>query len=54
MNIPWIAAGPAVRAGHSIRRQVSIKDTAPTLTRILGIDAHPAWEGLVVDEIFHE
>lgn len=52
MHIPWIAAGPTVRADYVIQETVSIVDTAPTLAHILGIDPHPTWEGKIVDEIF--
>lgn len=52
MTIPWLAAGPNVRAGHQIQAAVSLLDTAPTLARMLGLKASSQWEGLCVDEIF--
>lgn len=52
MTIPWIAAGPTIRAGHAISEPVSIIDTIPTIARIMGIPHHLAWEGKPVDEIF--
>ena len=52
MTIPWIAAGPTVRASHTIQSDVSLLDTAPTLARMLGLKANSQWEGRCVDEIF--
>ncbi len=45
MLIPWIAAGPGIRAGRSIDAPVSLSDTAPTIARLLGIQPHREWEG---------
>jgi predicted AlkP superfamily pyrophosphatase or phosphodiesterase len=52
MIIPWMAAGPGIKAGHTIQAPVSLLDTAPTVARLLGIPAHPEWEGKAIDEIF--
>ena len=52
MTIPWLVAGPGIRAGHSITSPVSLLDTAPTLARLLGIAPHRDWEGRCVEEIF--
>lgn len=52
MTIPWLAAGPGLKAGYEITSPVSLLDTAPTMARVLGIPAHSQWEGKVVDEIF--
>jgi predicted AlkP superfamily pyrophosphatase or phosphodiesterase len=52
MTIPWVVAGPGVRAGYTIPNAVSLLDTAPTLARLLGITPHPQWEGRCVEEIF--
>ena len=52
MNIPWIAVGPTIRAGHTIQNPISIVDTVPTIARIMGIPHHLAWEGIPVNEIF--
>jgi predicted AlkP superfamily pyrophosphatase or phosphodiesterase len=52
MTIPWIVAGPGVRAGHAIAAPVSLLDTAPTVARLLGVAAPPAWEGRAPAEIF--
>jgi predicted AlkP superfamily pyrophosphatase or phosphodiesterase len=54
MTIPWMAAGPGIRAGHSIAAPVSLLDTAPTIARLLGIAPHREWEGRAVEEIFVE
>ena len=52
MTIPWLVAGPGIRAGHPIEAPVSLLDTAPTLARLLGIAPHQEWEGRCVEEIF--
>ncbi|NWG19660.1 MAG: alkaline phosphatase family protein [Chloroflexi bacterium] len=52
MTIPWIAAGPAIRRGHTISAPIGLLDTAPILARALEVAAHPAWEGRVVEEIY--
>lgn len=51
MAIPWVVAGPGVRAGHSIAAPVSLLDTAPTVARLLGVPAPAAWEGRCPEEI---
>lgn len=52
MLVPWIAYGPGIRKGATIDAPVSLMDTAPTITHLLGLQAHPVWEGRCVDEIF--
>ena len=52
LTIPWMAAGPTIRPGHTIAAPVSLLDTAPTLARLLGIAPHHEWEGRSVEEIF--
>jgi arylsulfatase A-like enzyme len=52
MTIPWLVAGPGIRAGHAIAAPVSLLDTAPTLARLIGFEPHREWEGRCVDEIF--
>jgi predicted AlkP superfamily pyrophosphatase or phosphodiesterase len=52
MIIPWMAAGPGIKAGYAIQAPVSLLDTAPTAARILGLTPHEQWEGKVVEEIF--
>lgn len=51
MTIPWVAAGPGVRAGHPIAAPVSLLDTAPAVARLLGVAAPAAWGGRFPDEI---
>jgi predicted AlkP superfamily pyrophosphatase or phosphodiesterase len=51
MTIPWIAAGPGIRGGHTLRAPVSLLDTAPTIVRMLGIAPPTEWEGHVIAEI---
>lgn len=52
MTIPWIAAGPGIKAGYSIERSVSLLDTAPTIAHMLGVAPPATWEGRAVEEIF--
>jgi predicted AlkP superfamily pyrophosphatase or phosphodiesterase len=53
MTIPWMVAGPAIRRNYEIEGAVSLLDTAPTLSRLLGITPHRDWEGRCVEEIFN-
>jgi predicted AlkP superfamily pyrophosphatase or phosphodiesterase len=52
MTIPWIAAGPGLRAGHALQGPVSLLDTAPTLAKLMGVPPAADWEGKVVAEAF--
>ncbi|MBM4425400.1 MAG: hypothetical protein FJ030_18820 [Chloroflexi bacterium] len=52
MIIPWMIAGPRIKAGHTIESPVSLLDTAPTIAHILGLTPHQHWEGRVIEEIF--
>ena len=52
MTIPWLLAGPGIRAGYALTKPVSLLDTAPTLAHILGVPPHPHWEGRCVAEAF--
>ena len=45
MTIPVCAFGPAFREGYEFERAVSIKDVAPTVTKLLGVRAPREWEG---------
>ena len=49
MNIPVIITGGPFRAGEKLDN-VSIKDIAPTVTALLGVEAAPEWEGKVLYE----
>jgi predicted AlkP superfamily pyrophosphatase or phosphodiesterase len=52
MLIPWMAFGPTIKKGYTIQSEITLLDTAPTLARIMGIQAHADWEGRSADEIF--
>ncbi len=45
MNIPWILNGPGVKQNYTIQAPVSIRDTAATITHILGLQRPESWEG---------
>jgi predicted AlkP superfamily pyrophosphatase or phosphodiesterase len=52
MTIPWMVRAPGVKAGYTIRRPVSLLDTAPNLAHFLDLRPHAQWEGSVVEEMF--
>ena len=52
MTIPWLLAGPGIRAGHALQTPVSLLDSAPTLARLLNVKPDAQWEGNVIDEAF--
>lgn len=52
MTIPWMALGPNIKKGYTIQSQVSLLDTAPTITKVLDLKSHHEWEGKCIDEIF--
>lgn len=53
MTIPWIAAGPGVKAGYEIKRPVSLIDTPATVMQALGLsDYYVEWSSRSVEEIF--
>jgi predicted AlkP superfamily pyrophosphatase or phosphodiesterase len=53
MTIPWIAAGPGIKAGYEIKQQASIMDTGATALRALGItDYYLEWKSQTIKEIF--
>ena len=52
MTTPLFLLGPSVRAGHEIAASVSILDVAPTLARVLGLEAPAEWQGRCLDEAF--
>lgn len=54
MRIPWMLAGPGVRAGHVLTTPVSLLDTAPTLLHLFGIAPPAEWQGRCVHDAFHE
>jgi len=53
MTIPWIAAGPGIKAGHEITQPVSLMDTPATVMQAFGIsDYYVEWQSRSVEEIF--
>lgn len=52
MTIPWMAKGKNIKKSYRIQNEVSLLDTAPTLARILSIQAPVEWQGRCLDEIF--
>ena len=52
MTIPWMIAGPKIRANYEIKEPVSLLESAPTLARVLGIEPSAEWEGRCVESIF--
>jgi hypothetical protein len=52
MNVPWIISGPGILKGRIIEQPVSIRDTAPTIARILGLEAPWSWTGRPVRGAF--
>ncbi len=53
VTIPWIAAGPGIKAGHEIKQPVSLIDTAATVMRAFGItDYYVEWKSRAIEEIF--
>jgi hypothetical protein len=52
VQIPWIIAGPGIRAGHPLRAAISTVDTAATAAAVLGLQLSPYATGRAVDEAF--
>lgn len=52
MAIPWIAAGPGVRKGVEIEREIRTYDTAATALALLGVPVPGDWDGRPVAEAF--
>jgi predicted AlkP superfamily pyrophosphatase or phosphodiesterase len=52
MTVPWMIAGPGIRQGWSIQSPVSVLDTTPTLSRVLGLPLAASWRGRVLEEVF--
>lgn len=45
MLIPVFAKGPEFEMGREFRCDVNIKDIAPTITELLGVEPNPEWRG---------
>jgi predicted AlkP superfamily pyrophosphatase or phosphodiesterase len=54
LEIPWIIAGPGIRAGKEIQSPLNIFDTAPSAAYILGLKAPTSCIGKVVLEAFSQ
>lgn len=55
MTVPWIAAGPGIKANHEISQPVSIMDTPATVLQALGITEYfVEWNSRSVEEIFEK
>lgn len=52
IEIPWIIAGPGVRAGHEIKSPVDTYDTAATIAFAFGLKPPEAWIARPVREAF--
>lgn len=51
-QIPWIVAGPKVRAGHALRAAIWTVDTAATAASVVGLSLGAEVIGRAVDEAF--
>lgn len=45
IHIPWLAEGPGIAAGVTIRQPVNTYDTAATAAHVLGVSAPNCWIG---------
>ncbi|MFO0790992.1 MAG: alkaline phosphatase [Pirellulales bacterium] len=52
LEIPWIACGAGIVEGVALTTPVNTFDTAPTVLRILGVDAPACWIGRPVAAAF--
>lgn len=52
IEIPWIIAGPGVRAGHEIKSPVNTYDTAATIAHAFRLKMPEAWIARPVREAF--
>ena len=51
-TIPWLAAGPGIAQGTTIKSAVNIYDTAATVIHALALPIPEHWDGVPVMEIF--
>jgi len=54
MTVPWLAAGPGVPGGVTLRSKVMVYDTAATALYAFNVPLPPEWDGRPVLEIFEE
>jgi arylsulfatase A-like enzyme len=52
MTIPWIVAGPGVRANHPLAAPIVTLDTAVTVVYVLGLERPETMTGQPVVEAF--
>lgn len=52
VRIPFFMKGPGIKADYQIKSSVIDYDYGATITRILGVEAHEAWRGKVIEEAF--
>lgn len=52
IEIPWIIAGPGIRAGYEIKAPVNTYDTAATIAFVFGLKQPEAWIARPVREAF--
>jgi len=52
MTIPWLIAGPGIRQGYTVQREVRVYDTAVTVAWALGLPLPAEWEGRLIVEAF--
>lgn len=52
VDIPFIIKGPGIKMNHEIKNVVVDFDYGTTIAHILGIQAHQAWRGQVIEDIF--
>lgn len=51
-QVPWMVSGPGIAKGKALPDGISVTQTAPTLARILQINAPAEWVAKPVEEIF--
>jgi len=51
-EIPFIISGKGVRKNYEIQTQVHIYDIAPTIAKILDLEAPSVWTGSAINEVF--
>ncbi len=50
MTIPFVMAGKGIKQGYELTTPVSLLNTAPTVTHLLGIKPYTDWEGTPLTE----
>lgn len=54
VRIPVFIKGPGIKVNYNIKSPVIDYDYGATIARMLGIEAHPAWRGKIIEEAFIE